>query len=100
MKTYIGTKIINAEPAMKSGVEGYQVVYPDGYISWSPAEAFEGAYREISSGEQALLKVGGEAKDAGVRANVGAVTQRKVVVAGEVKIVGDDQSEIAPDFKR
>lgn len=25
-------------------VGGYYVVYPDGYKSWSPAEAFEGGY--------------------------------------------------------
>ena len=52
MKTYIGTKIIQAEPAFRidgeiypeSGPvprsmnreEGYRVHYPDGYESWSP----------------------------------------------------------------
>ena len=45
MKTYIGTKIIQAEPEAKDGKEGYKVVYPDGYTSWSPAYAFEEAYR-------------------------------------------------------
>jgi Protein of unknown function (DUF2829). len=61
MKTYIGTKIIIAEP-MKLGEyntfkgwqipkgedpdrEGYKVVYSDGYVSWSPKEAFESSYR-------------------------------------------------------
>ena len=28
--------------------EGYKVVYEDGYISWSPKEAFEKAYRPIT----------------------------------------------------
>ena len=64
MKKYIGTKIIEAQPgtmaeaqAMKSqypvelqkdpsGPQGYIVKYPDGYISWSPKEPFEAAYRE------------------------------------------------------
>ena len=53
MKTYIGTKIIQAEPQAKNygpteghGAAGYKVVYPDGYTSWSPAAAFEEAYRE------------------------------------------------------
>lgn len=53
MKTYIGTKIIQAEPRNKDygpveqqGEPGYSVVYPDGYTSWSPAAAFEEAYRE------------------------------------------------------
>lgn len=46
MKTYIGTKIIQAEPATKDGKDGYKVVYPDGYESWSPKDVFEEAYRE------------------------------------------------------
>lgn len=62
MKTYIGTKIIEATPmcagAAKSYLDrpisdvhknddpGYLVRYPDGYESWSPAEAFDEAYRE------------------------------------------------------
>ena len=60
MKTYIGTKIIQAEPAFRidgeiypeSGPvprsmnreEGYRVHYPDGYESWSPKGVFEQAY--------------------------------------------------------
>ena len=60
MKTYIGTKIIQAEPAFRidgeiypeSGPvprsmnreEGYRVHYPDGYESWSPKDVFEKAY--------------------------------------------------------
>lgn len=53
MKTYIGTKIIEAVPAIRKGVrvyeegqptpksmdpveEGYKVRYPDGYESFSP----------------------------------------------------------------
>lgn len=47
MKRYIGTKIIEAEIAAnpKDGIEGYRVVYADGYTSWSPRSAFEEAYR-------------------------------------------------------
>lgn len=67
MKRYIGVKIIEAVPgtmavaqAMKSelpakeierireqdkGQDGYIVKYPDGYISWSPKDVFEEAYR-------------------------------------------------------
>ena len=45
MKRYIGTKIIQAEFCYKDGDEGYKVVYPDGYESWSPKGAFEEAYR-------------------------------------------------------
>ena len=61
MKQYIGTKIIQAEPAyrvdgevfVKANIvpcgyhieDGYKVVYPDGYESWSPKDVFEAAYR-------------------------------------------------------
>lgn len=62
MKTYIGTKIIEAVPAIRKGVrvyeegqptpksmdpveEGYKVRYPDGYESFSPKAVFEAAYR-------------------------------------------------------
>ncbi len=55
MKLYIGAKIIKAEPAKatkdygthKAGEEGYKVIYPDNYVSWSPKEIFENAYREV-----------------------------------------------------
>lgn len=46
MKTYIGTKIIQAEACLKDGERGYRVIYPDGYESWSPEDPFEEAYRE------------------------------------------------------
>lgn len=61
MKHYIGTKIIEAEPAVRvdgkvqpvtwpipigAKVEdGYKVRYSDGYESWSPKAVFEEAYR-------------------------------------------------------
>ena len=45
MKRYIGTKIINAEPATGPGGDGYNVTYADGYKSWSPKDVFEEAYR-------------------------------------------------------
>ena len=41
MKQYIGTKVVQAEPA----ADGYKVMYPDGYVSWCPKEVFEEAYR-------------------------------------------------------
>ena len=65
MKKYIGTKIIEAKPMTRGDYnifrgwkipenenpedEGYLVKYPDGYISWSPTEVFEEAYRECDS---------------------------------------------------
>lgn len=35
--------------------EGYKVMYPDGYISWSPASAFESAYRLITDAERVMV---------------------------------------------
>lgn len=62
MKQYIGTKLIEAEPALRyaDGMitpadapvrldepveDGYKVRYADGYESFSPKEVFEEAYR-------------------------------------------------------
>ena len=55
MKAYIGCKVIHAEPQEKMGQEGYMVVYPNGYVSWSPKIVFEEAYRVISSEEAAMI---------------------------------------------
>ncbi len=64
MKKYIGVKIIEAKPMNRGEYneyrgwtipedenpadEGYLVVYPDGYVSWSPKPQFEEAYRETA----------------------------------------------------
>lgn len=70
MKSYLGCKIIQAEimdecsflkEIKGQNVEnretkaGYKVIYPDGYVSWSPKEVFETAYREITNGEKELI---------------------------------------------
>lgn len=63
MEKYIGTKLIEAEPANKVNgkvqpadwsvpndatvEQGYKVRYGDGYESWSPKDVFEEAYRPI-----------------------------------------------------
>lgn len=63
MGTYIGTKMIKARPmsrfeaetyhGVKVGGEkegaGYLVKYPDGYLSWSPKDVFEKAYRHCDT---------------------------------------------------
>lgn len=65
MEKYIGTKMIEAEPAYrfegkvypKSGPypkslkleDGYRVRYSDGYESWSPKDVFEAAYRRTDN---------------------------------------------------
>jgi hypothetical protein len=51
---YYGTKRITAFPrtANHNGLDesdGYAVIYPDGYQSWSPKEAFESAYQLLSA---------------------------------------------------
>lgn len=48
MKTYIGIKMIQASQANKDEQEGYNVIYPDGYASWSPKAVFEAAYLPLT----------------------------------------------------
>lgn len=57
MITFIGSKIINAEPQEKDGQPGYKVIYPDGYESWSPKAVFEEAYRPVNEGERDMMLV-------------------------------------------
>lgn len=45
MQAYWGTKRVGAEPQERDGKAGYEVLYPDGYVSWSPADVFEAAYQ-------------------------------------------------------
>lgn len=59
MKTYIGTKTVSAQPmsakeALENGYkigdhkeneDGYEVMYEDGYRSWSPEDVFNKSYR-------------------------------------------------------
>jgi len=51
---YIGTKEVLAWEQDKDDRPGYAVKYPDGYISWSPKEVFEAAYRVAEGSEQRL----------------------------------------------
>lgn len=69
MQSYIGTKVIQAEPMIKEIFDakrnnceraqgetaGYKVVYEDGYESWSPQEVFERCYRLITASEKLLI---------------------------------------------
>lgn len=70
MKTYVGCKLIKAEKmdecsflrevkgedvSNRETRPGYKVVYADGYISWSPQEAFETAYRKLTEDEKVLM---------------------------------------------
>jgi hypothetical protein len=66
MDRYIGTKLIEAEPAVRKcgrlyksadpvpgsmllAEEGYRVRYEDGYESWSPKAVFEKTYLKVKS---------------------------------------------------
>lgn len=72
MKSYVGSKIIQAEPMSyqtfvstvktpnyldptQKDQPGYKVVYSDGYTSWSPKEVFENAYREVTESEKRII---------------------------------------------
>ena len=65
MRSYIGTKRIEAEPEADRLDEGYKVVYPDGYESWSPKATFEEAYQPVTamsfSGALHVVRNGGRA---------------------------------------
>ena len=70
MKKYLGVKIVEAEPMtnldfqekIKSSkllpgvpfLNGYKAVYEDGYISWSPKDVFEKAYKELQEQDLGL----------------------------------------------
>ena len=79
MKKYIGTKVICAEPMNRGdynkyrgwtipadenpAYEGYLVKYSDDYVSWSPKDVFDRAYRAFDGGMNfghaiELLKMG------------------------------------------
>lgn len=65
MAPYIGCKIIDAVPAKESEVknllegaedrEGYRVTYASDYVSWSPKDVFEEAYRLVSLDEAVII---------------------------------------------
>lgn len=96
MKTYIGTKIIEAAPAIRMGgkvydaneliprsmelvEEGYKVRYPDGYESFSPKDVFERFYLELTVNPE-------------LRTKKPSISQKMVddfIVAKEVSTLGD-----------
>lgn len=96
MKTYIGTKIVEAIPAIRTGgkvydaneliprsmelvEEGYKVRYQDGYESFSPKDVFERAYLELTVNPE-------------LRTKKPSISQKMVddfIVAKEVSTLGD-----------
>ena len=85
MEKYLGVKIVSAEPAWYGSIytqegnscscsgpeiipkstyagdkpsswkDGYEVIYEDGYRSWSPREVFEKAYKHFDESAHSLL---------------------------------------------
>ena len=96
MKTYIGTKIIEAIPAIRTGgkvydaneliprsmelaEDGYKVRYQDGYESFSPKDVFERFYLELTVNPE-------------LRTKKPSISQKMVddfIVAKEVSTLGD-----------
>ena len=70
MQTYVGTKIVNAEPMSatqfeelfgkkahaKGEEEGYHIEYPGSYHSWSPKSRFDEAYRPLLAEERRICR--------------------------------------------
>lgn len=67
VELYIGVKLIKGVPMdectflstikkqdlySRETREGYKVIYPDGYISWSPKNVFENTYRQVTASER------------------------------------------------
>ena len=79
MEKYVGTKVIEASPMMRGDYNnyrgwqipedenpedaGYLVKYSDGYVSWSPAYAFEESYREYDENKLPATAVGMMSED-------------------------------------
>ena len=69
MKKYLGVKVVSAEKCYGLDnkcvdpnsehcgreVDGYKVVYEDGYVSWSPKDVFEKAYKEVGEYKSLIL---------------------------------------------
>lgn len=83
MDQYIGTKLVEAVPAIRKsgGVEenGYKVRYADGYESWSPKDVFERSYLKLAVNPE-------------LRTKKPSISQEMVddfIVAKEVSTLGD-----------
>lgn len=48
-KVDVGELLATRVPRGMQTVGGYFVQYPDGYRSWSPADAFEGGYTRVAA---------------------------------------------------
>ena len=56
---YLSCKLIKAVPKKNDKDEdGYQIFYPDGYVSWCPKSVFEDSYRDVTEFADSLLARG------------------------------------------
>ena len=96
MEMYIGTKLVEAVPAIRKGgtvyeedqpipksmdpeEDGYKVRYADGYESWSPKDVFERSYLKLAVNPE-------------LRTKKPSISQEMVddfIVAKEVSTLGD-----------
>lgn len=96
MEMYIGTKLVEAVPAIRKGgtvyemdqpipksmdpeEDGYKVRYADGYESWSPKDVFERSYLKLTVNPK-------------LRTSKPSISQKMVddfIVAKEVSTLGD-----------
>lgn len=56
-KEYFGGKGVDMDPAMPDR-PGMKVRYEDGYVSWSPKETFDRAYRRVTLKEAEMVGSG------------------------------------------
>ena len=83
MGMYIGTKLVEAVPAIRKDgrveEDGYKVRYADGYESWSPKDVFERSYLKLTVNPE-------------LRTKKPSISQEMVddfIVAKEVSTLGD-----------
>ena len=101
MKKYLGVKIIEAEPMSeidflqqvkkepieegRGNREGYKVVYPDGYVSWSPKDVFEKAYKKMFT-DEGVLRIS-------VDAETGSWAMGGIMSDSKIKIESDNKNK-------
>lgn len=65
LESYISCKVVRGEPMTESKFrnrpitgedrDGYRVIYPDGYESWSPKKSFDDSHRKVTKGEKQIF---------------------------------------------
>lgn len=119
MKKYIGTKTILARPMskweaydenlLKAGViatqedkntQGYEVLYEDGYHSWSPKEAFDKAYRLAESPTDRMKIELDELTDRFIKLNKFMASDRFYTLDAKTQALLTNQNSAMDDYQR